>query len=203
MSKQKVVVAGTNVSAQQLSEIFRQIGTREIDERVIQNIIEHRNPWPHWTREAYSVSFDVVTNGMTGEEWINHFERKGHPLDTYTKSVLLSNNFQPEKVGETHHIVVVDIRLYGESFRTIESISIGSSRHHLRKTSAEVICLICDNFTSKNLAEMRFEQIIAMHKPIPDGLKGCFLGTDGLTIKTHHVSPEDIFVENFGFAFEG
>lgn len=41
----KVVVDGTNnVSAQQLSELLRQIGTGEITGRELQAMIEHRNP---------------------------------------------------------------------------------------------------------------------------------------------------------------
>ena len=203
MSKEKVVVAGTNgISAQQMSEFFRQMGEGKIDGRVMQSIIEHRNPWPYWKDDGNKViSFDLTSNGMTGSEWITHFETKSLFLSECVKSILLSKDFMPSEVGKVHHVGVIKGSWFIDGDRTTECIALNAKmRASARTPSAELACLICDNFTKDDLVKMRFGQIVVLHEPILDSEREpCILGFDGSTIKTHHVSPNDVWAENYGF----
>lgn len=41
------------------------------------------------------ISFEVVSNGMTGEEWIKHLEAKGVVIGDWAKALLRSDRFRP------------------------------------------------------------------------------------------------------------
>jgi hypothetical protein len=211
MNKEKTVIPGTNGITEQQMELFnQQIREGKIDGRVIKSITEHRNPWPHWNDDGgIIVFFDLVSNGMTGKEWITHFERKGFPLDEYTQSILLSKDFKPTEVGKIHHVRVIKGSFFTDKDRITETIILNAkSRMRVRTASPEVACLICDNFIDKDLEKMRFKSIITMHGPVSDcdcelrvlGTKGI---SSGLGIGAYRILPDDGWSNDYGFAFEG
>lgn len=203
MNKEETLVPGTNgITEHQMAMFNLQIKEGKIDGRIIKSIIEHRNPWPYWKDDGNkTISFDLTSDGMTGSEWITHFETKGLLLSECVKSIILSKDFTPSEVGKVHHVGVIKGSWFTDEDRTIKCITLNAQlRASAIIPSAEVACLICDNFTKDDLVKMRFGHIVVLHEPILDSEREpCILGFDGSTIRAYYVSPPHAWPENYGF----
>ena len=69
-----------------------------------------------WYEQEGVITFSVTTNGMTGEQWIAHVEKKGVKLSSYARSILLSPDFKLGSIGETRH------NLFGEQLQGIHDL---------------------------------------------------------------------------------
>jgi len=203
---EKKVVGGSSVTAGQLEDFFRQIKDGSIGGEHVQAFLEHRNPWPkRWVEKDGVIYFTLVSNGKTGEEWINNFEGKGQSVGGYAKSVLQHKNFKPTKVGTVHHVAVLKGVLYSDEGRITKLIRADAKKRKMTELPAEVACLIRDNFTDKEIEEMGLDWIITFHEPIPDsdggpGVLGSFRYV-GYGLDAYSAHPDLRWGRERGFAF--
>lgn len=131
-----------------------------------------------WFEKDGIIYFTLVSNGMTGEEWITHFEGKGFPVNKYVKGVLRHRDFKPTKVGTSHCIAVIKGECISNTCSSITSeIRTYAKSQKKSNLPAEVACLIVDNFTAKEINQMGLESIVTMHEPIDSGNYSNVLGT--------------------------
>jgi len=136
----------------------------------LQQLIEGRTfqvSAQRWREQDGVIYFKVTSNGMTGPQWIEHFEKKGIQLSKWAKDVLNSPEFKPTN-GVTTEIAVLKGMLFEDNDRVTSKIRIDADRRKLAKPNAEVACLIRDMFTDKEIKEMGLLWIVAMHEPIKD-----------------------------------
>lgn len=138
----------------------------------------------HRWREQDGVIYLIVTSdGITGPQWIEYFEKKGIQLTRWSKDVLESSDFKPTK-GVTTQIAVLKGELFSDSDRVTHKIRAEAERRKLTKPNAEVACLIREKFTDKELKVMGLYWIVVFHEPIEDSdgdpnllTANCFVGS--------------------------
>src|SRR3989344_746561 len=124
-------------------------------------------PVRNWREENGVIYLSVTSNGMSGEQWIEHLEKLGFGLSDYTKSVLRSLDFKPTK-GVTYEIAILKDMLFGDNDRITSNIRDLATRRKLIKPNAEVACLIRENFSDEDIEAMGLWGIVTMHEPIKD-----------------------------------
>jgi len=158
-----------------------------------------------WTEKDNVIYFTLVSNGKTGDEWINHFEGKKLPVGSYAQSVLRHKNFKPTKAGTVHNIVVLKGDLFSDENRITKNIRAEAKERKMTEPHAEVACLIRDAFSDKEIEEMGLSWINTMHEPIPDsGGDPLVLGTsryDVYGLYAYDDNPDDCWLRDYGFAF--
>ena len=158
-----------------------------------------------WTEKDNVIYFTLVSNGKTGDEWINHFEGKKLPVGSYAQSVLRHKNFKPTKAGTVHNIAVLKGELFSEEDRITKNIRAEAKERKMTEPHAEVACLIRDAFSDKEIEEMGLSWIITMHEPIPvsDGDLGV-LGSnryDDYRLDAYNGAPDYEWNRDGGFVF--
>lgn len=121
-------------------------------------------PTPWTVDDEGNFHFTVTSNGMTPEEWEQHFERRTG-LDNLTHTVLRSASETPTN-GVVYHIVVCPCRKMFDFDRLTRKIRAAAEEKGWQKPHWEVACLICDMFTKQQLEQMRLRSITAMHEAI-------------------------------------
>jgi len=124
-------------------------------------------PPVRWRKEDGTIYFDVVSDGTTGQGWIDRLEKKGIKIGDYAKSLLLSPDFKPTN-GVKSTIAVLPGEMFFDQDRVTNKIRAEADRRKLTKPEAEVACLIREMFTDKEIEAMGLYWIIAMHEPIAD-----------------------------------
>ena len=155
---------------------------------------------PKWTEKDGVFRFSVTSDGTTGEQWIARLETRGFCIGDYVKN-LLRKDFNPTS-GITFDLVVLKGRLDRDSYRA-------NGHHHLEEPNEEVVCLIRNQFSDKELEAMGLYFIIEM-----DEIKNNCLIEDPDLLISDRVSdcsclefyyedqPNNMFNDhNVGFAF--
>lgn len=159
----------------------------------------------HWIEIDGIIYFTLISNGKTGEEWITHLEGKGLPVGNYAKSILRHESFKSTKAGTVHNVAVIKGELFSNNDRITKNIRAYAKNQKMTNLSAEVACLIYDNFTDKEVEGMGLVWIITMHDPIIDlggGLS--ILGMDycvNYRIDAFDNNPDNKWDCDGGFAF--
>ncbi len=135
-------------------------------------------PPRRWTEQDGAISFQVTSDGLTGEAWIVHLESKGLRVGPYGKSALRSKDFVPT-IGVTTQVRVLRGELWVEDQRSTRNIRAEADRRKFVKPNAEVACLIRDILSDADIEDMGLTWIVAMHDPI-ENLDGdlCLLAAD-------------------------
>ncbi len=115
-----------------------------------------------WREEDGIIYFPVVSNGMSGTEWVKYLEGKGICLSKEAKKALYSSDFKPT-LGITTEIAVLRGILFKEKDRIIKEVRIRAQKLNFSKPDAEVACLICEKFTDPVIEATGLHWIIVMH----------------------------------------
>ncbi len=191
-----------------VKNIMRQTGTSDPNEAVrLVNSGEWilTNPVRRWREQDGVIYFSVTSNGMTGPQWIEHFEKKGIQLSKWAKDVLLSPDFKPTN-GVTTEVAVLKGMLFEDNDRVTSKIRAEAGKRKLVKPNAELGCLIRDMFTDEEIAAMGLVWIVAFHEPIKDsgggpGLLSASRGDDGRWLRAYYDGPGGRWRRDGGFAF--
>ena len=191
-----------------VKNIMRQTGTSDPNEAVrLVNSGEWilTNPVRRWREQDGVIYFSVTSNGMTGPQWIEHFEKKGIQLSKWAKDVLLSPDFKPTN-GVTTEVAVLKGMLFEDNDRVTSKIRAEAGKRKLVKPNAELGCLIRDMFTDEEIAAMGLVWIVAFHEPIKDsGGVPCLLSAPrdgaGHWLNACAGRPDDRWDRGSGFAF--
>lgn len=117
-----------------------------------------------------NVYFTVTSNGMTPEQWEQHFECRGQPISNSTRDILPYINDAPTK-GVIYNIVIRSGRTIDDYSRITKRIRKAAEKCGWQKPHWEVAFLILDTLTEEQLKKMGLLYIVTMHEPIksPDG----------------------------------
>jgi hypothetical protein len=118
-----------------------------------------------WREQDGVIYFKVTSNGMTGPQWIEHFEEKGIRLSKWANCVLNSRDFKPTN-GVTTEVAVLKGVLFEDNYRVTWNIRAEADKRKLARTEAELGCLIRDMFSDEEIEAMGLKWIVAFHEPI-------------------------------------
>lgn len=140
--------------------------------------MKHRKLTPSaarsWREKDGIIYFSVTSDGTTGDDWIDHLERKDFYLDSSGKRLLRSSDFKPTK-GMTTEVAVLRSALFEENDRITEKILAEGNKRKLLEPNAEVACLILQKFGGKGIKAMGLNWILVMHEPILNVNYPCLL----------------------------
>lgn len=188
-----------------LESIVNKLGGEEAGEAFLRGELQVVRIEPKWREEGGIIYFSVISDGTTGEAWIERLEKKGFRPTDYAKQLLRSSRFKPTS-GVTTQVAVLKGELFADNERYTKTIRTAASKRKLSKPNAEVACLIREKFTDKELEEMGLWVIIAMHDPIKDSdgaprLLAARRDGAGRHLHADCDHPDDGWRRDFGFAF--
>ncbi len=161
-------------------------------------------PLSSWYEKDNVIYFTLISNGMTGEEWIKYFDGKGIKIGDYAKRLLLSDEFRTSKKGTVYQIAVIKGDFFSDDTRITSKIRLEGDRRKYTKPNAEVACLIRDLFTNEEIKKMGLYWIVAMHEPINAGghphLLSAGAGGSGPWLNAYGGRPDRRWYRKDGFA---
>lgn len=192
-----------------VKNIMRQMGIKDPNEAVRRM---NSGEWVvspkarNWWEVDGVIYLRVTSDGTTGPEWIERLEKKGYSVCRLAKNDLLSPNFKPTSNIVYEIAIMKGERIGCDGLNTL-NIRAAGKKNKLHTPNAEIACLVRENFTDKDIAEMGFSEIAVMHEPLKgsDGEPG-LLGVRGngtnRWLKTNLGSLEQGWSPSVGFAFE-
>lgn len=174
-------------------------------ERFLRGELTIAEPIRPWTEKDGVIYFSVTSNGLTGHEWIAHFEKKGDRIGDYAKQVLCSSDFVSTN-GVTYQVAVLKGMSFGDKDRITTKIRTEAANRQLSKPHAEIACLIRDKFTDAEIEAMGLIWITTMHELIKlsggdPGLLGVDRDGRGRWLRTCCDDPGSWWHREDGFAF--
>lgn len=162
-------------------------------------------PIRNWREENNVIYFSVISNGVTGEEWIARLETKGYRISDYAKSLLRSEDFKSTN-GVTTEIAVLKGVIFKDADRATKKIRAEADRRKLTEPNAEVACLIREMFTDEEIKAMGLTWVVTMHGSIKDsdgglGLLSAVRDDRGSWLSTSCDEPDSRWRSGNGFAF--
>lgn len=151
----------------QVEAVVNKLGGMEGVQKFLRGEITVSDPERAWREQDDVIYFSVISNGITGEEWIERLESGGFRVKDNAKSVLRSSDFKPTD-GVTTEVAVLKGVLFKNSNCVTKKIRAEAVKRGLTKPNAEVACLIREKFTDEELEVMGLWWIVAMHEPIKD-----------------------------------
>lgn len=155
---------------QLLTNLQAQYGREWLD--ALKRFNRKENPWhtPRFHMKDGIAYFDVVSQGVTGKEWIDKLAADGYPPDDLSRSLFLSRQFRPT-AGLITTIAVLNGASFDREQRTLKSIHDFAKQRKLKEAKAEHVALIRDCVSDKDLSELHVGGILVMHRPLkgPDG----------------------------------
>lgn len=121
---------------------------------------------PKWTKDEFgNIHFDVISDGTTGEGWINIFQKEGVEINVYAREdILKSKEFKPTS-EICYEVVILKPENYfsrNEKFNYVDIRSIIFEQEGFSVSHAEIACLILKKFSKEELKAMEIESIIIM-----------------------------------------
>ncbi len=161
---------------------------------------------PKWTERDGVIYFTLVSNGLTGLEWIVHLEGKGYQLTKWAKDLLNSGDFMPTPKGTVHEMGAIRATQFKDDEGITWKIRAKAKKLKMFKAHPETACLIRVLFTDKELEEMGLWYIMSMHEPILDsdrdpGLLSSSRHDGGLYLDAYCGEPGYQWNDNGAFAF--
>src|SRR3989344_126121 len=147
--------------------IVNKLGGEDAGDRFRRDELSVSEPTRSWREEDGVIYFSVESDGTTGEDWITRLESKGFRVGDYAKQVLRSPDFKPTS-GVTTEVAVLKGMLFEDNDRITKKIRAEADKRKLSKPNAELVCLIREKFTDKEIAAMGLIWIVAMHDPVHD-----------------------------------
>jgi len=135
---------------------------------VLNNKAEITYPTLRWREENGIIYFNLVSNGMTGEEWIVYFEKLEYRLPNDVKSILRSPKFKPAKAGTEFKIAILKGNLIATANLSNKKIWAKVKALKFTVPNAEISCLLMTNLSSQEIKYLGVPNIITMHKAIKD-----------------------------------
>ena len=167
-------------------------------------------PEKKWREENGVIYFKVVSDGTTGEQWIERLEKQGFQVDTQAKEHLLSKDFKVT-TGIKYEIGILRGGLFSNAQLITKNIRLEAANRNWIEPNTESACLIREFFTHKDLGTMRLFRIVIMHEPFKnsDGnlrLLGINVASDGNNpgvcyLALHYGDNNNSWDNQYGFTF--
>jgi len=197
--------ASANLTVGQINAIVKKLGGHDMALRFLRDELVISESIRSWREEDGVIRFSVVSNGLTGEEWIARLEGKWFRVGDYAKQILLSSDFKPTN-GVTTEVAVLKGTLFKDNNRITRKIRVGGDKRGLSKPNPEVACLIREKFTDEEIKAMGLCWIVVMHEPIEDSggdpsLLGVHCDVGGDWLLAYYGSSASRWNRDLGFAF--
>lgn len=161
-----------------------------------------------WREQDGIIYFSVTSKGMTGKEWIKHFEKKHLKIGYVAECALLSEAFKPN-MGVTTEVIILKGMLFQTEWISIKKIRAFAAKRKLTEPNLEVGCLIRDTFSDEDIEAFGLTEIVTMHKRINDSacnshlLSICRGRNDNISLDTQDGTPSINLngLDNTGFVF--
>ena len=196
---------------QNLPEVPEDIMQRWIEKpktlrKVLTEALLPSNQNPKWVEKNGVISFEITSTGLTGQQWIEYFEKKWIKISQWARYLLLSPDFKPTNGLKSRIEVLKGSLFIDDNDRTTKKICTMAENRKLTKPNAEAACLVRDMFTDKELEEMDLYWIVVFHKPIKDfdggpGLLSAGRRDDGSWLGAYGDRSDDGWRRGRGFAF--
>ncbi len=172
----KVDIAQTNISAAQVSEMFRlaAIPGSHVNGSTLQKFIEGRNPFdaPKDTR----IEFTVTGTGLTAAAWISTLESAGHKFGDRVRNVLSRPDYDAKhrlEAGKVYKVVLVRgteiTRDHDRTTKNLKAIAVNEfGERSVSGLKGELALLIRMKFSNAELEQMGLWYIAVLHDPIVD-----------------------------------
>jgi hypothetical protein len=191
-----------------VKKLMDQVGTDDANEaiRCVNSgewILTRRES--RWIEKDGVISFSVISEGTTGEDWIIRLESRGLHVDKYANQVLRSPDFKPT-IGVTIEVALLKGMIFKDNDRITKKIRAEADKRKFSKPNAELACLIREKFTNKEIEAMGLRYVVAMHEPINDFdgsprlLRVDRLGGEDW-LGAYYGEPDSGSSRGFGFAF--
>jgi hypothetical protein len=164
--------------------------------------IQVEPPDKKWIEKDGIIYLSVVSNGLTGKEWINRLKDGGNNVSSYAEDLLNSKNFKLTKNIKYELAIIRGDKEY----TTLQEIRDKAKQLKLKTPNAEIACLIREKLDDKDIKDMGLWGIIAAHEPIKDSGGGPFLlysgrRGGGLWLYACYDEPDRKWYRGDGFAF--
>jgi hypothetical protein len=105
--------------------------------------------------------YSIISDGMTGEQFITYFESSGCQVGSYFKTIIRSRKFIPSR-GVSTKIAL----LKGLSCLKTKEIFSNANNFGFNKPNLGLACLIIKKIIDKEINIIGFSQVVIMHEPI-------------------------------------
>lgn len=202
MAAQKVVVAGSNISAGQMKDFWRQVAEGSITGEMLQAFLERRNPFG----ENPSAIFTVTSDGRTGEDFIRDLKQADYRVGDWAADVMRRQPAFVTTAGVTYRLGVIKGEEFSDSERTTKNIRAEAARRGWFTPPAEVAPLLRESVSDEDIEHMELTWLVVMHEPIIDSggdanLLNLYRLDDGRWLNTVYVQPVDRWNREDGFVF--
>lgn len=164
-----------SLTSDQIKAGIKKIGGEEKFLKLLRGeliVTEFRGPWYEDNGILYCKP--LRSDGKTGLQWLEHFEKKEINCTDFAKEVLLSKDFKPTN-GTVYHVVIFRGNLWRNGSRRTSTIRTAALRKKFQKPNVELGCLIRDAYSDKEIEAMGFNWIVTMHEPVRDSEGGKLL----------------------------
>lgn len=125
--------------------------------------------------------FSLTSDGATGDQWIARLKSKGFSISDYVKNILLSTDFKPTS-NFNYEISVFKGMIWFDNVRIIKNITENTSKCQFSALNAEIICLIREKFSDKELKSIGLYWIVTLLSTLRDDDRSC--------LKGYYVNPD-------------
>jgi len=159
-----------------------------------------------WYEIDSVIYIKVISDGTTGEEWIERLGKKGFILSKWAKDILLSKDFK-FTTGTVYTIAVLKSDLFTNENCVTKEIYREAAKRKLVTPNPEVACLIREMFSDKEIEDMGLVWLVTFHEFIKDSDGDSrFLNTypsiDGSFLDAVYVNHDSNWRDRCGFVFE-
>lgn len=112
-----------------------------------------------FTEKDDMIYVNIVSNGLTGQEWINKFESEGRNLSKEVKTVLNSKEFISTN-GVVYNLVIVLGKHFQYGERTVSNVREFAYSKGFYKTRLEVACLLRDLLSDDKMRDIFLRALI-------------------------------------------
>ncbi len=110
--------------------------------------------------------FTVVTEGISGQKWIERLEFEGVELSDKAKEILLSDIFVPTS-GRVINLALITREALRDTRHTLGEADAFAQTKGLKEIGdIEVACLVAERFSRDNLRSLGMSSIVVVHTPL-------------------------------------
>ncbi len=150
-------------------------------------------------------TFDITTNGRSGEQCITDLEKNGNRVGDYAKQLLRNEKFVATN-GITYKLALIMGDEFEDDCRTNKNIRETAHARGYLDPSVELGPYLREMFSDEDLKKMGLWALILMHEPIAGsggglGMLGVDRGDDGRWLFAFDGGPGGGWYREIGFMF--
>ncbi len=154
-------------------------------------------------KDDIMIDVNLLSNGLTGQGWVNKFETEGRELSEEVKKILTSQAFVPTK-GVIYKLVIIRGKTFEYGGRTVSTVREYAYSKGFFKARLEIACLFRDLLSDEKMREMRLYSLVVVSTHAKKkNTKLLMIDIDGApnTLMAHCVKEMRMFRRSTGFVF--